>query len=141
MRKLTLTLAAAASLLGGSAAVDAAQAAPAPQLFSGVYDPSTPPALDTVQWFWGGRNFCWYDSAWRGPGYYYCGYAWRRGYGWGGGYGWRGWGGGHPYAYYHGGGWHGGDHGGGWHGGDHGGGHDHGGGDHGGDHGGGDHHH
>ena len=125
MRKLTLVLAATASLLGGSAAFSAAQAQPAPQLFSGVYDRAAPPALVQAQFFWAGRNYCWYDGGWRGPGYYWCGYAWRRGYGWGGGYGWRGWGGGHPYAYYH-----GGDHGrGDWH--DHGRGdwHDHGRGD------------
>jgi hypothetical protein len=91
---------------GGPASAGTASAAPAPQLFSGVYDPATPPALEQAQWFWGGRNYCWYDGGWRGPGYYWCGYAWRRGYGWGGGYGWRGWRGGHPYAYYHGGGWH-----------------------------------
>jgi hypothetical protein len=100
MRKLTLALAATAAALGGSAT-----AAPAPQLFAGVYDPVAPPALDRVQWYWGGRNYCWYDGGWRGPGFYWCGFAWRRGYGWGGGYGWRGWRGGHPYAYYHG-GWH-----------------------------------
>jgi hypothetical protein len=149
MRNLVLALTASASLAGGMAAVFPAEAAPAPALFSGVYDPATPPALEKAQWFWGGRNYCWYDGGWSGPGYYWCGYAWRRGYGWGGGYGWHRWGGGHPYAYYHGGGyrgggdWHGGGdyhHGGDYHGGDYHGGGDHhgGGGDHHGD--GGDHH-
>jgi hypothetical protein len=47
-----------------------------------------------------GRRYCWYDSAWNGPGWYWCGYPWRRGIGWGGAYGWRGWRGGHPAAYY-----------------------------------------
>ena len=47
-----------------------------------------------------GHRYCWYDSAWNGPGWYWCGYPWRRGFGWGGGYGWRGWRGGHPAAYY-----------------------------------------
>lgn len=109
MRKLTLALATAASLIGGSATVGAAQAQPAPQLFSGVYDPGAPPALESVQWFWGGRNYCWYDGGWRGPGYYWCGYAWRRGYGWGGGYGWNGWRGGWAGHGWRGGpGWHGG---------------------------------
>ena len=42
-------------------------------------------------YFYGGRQYCWYDDAWQGPGYYWCGYAWRRGYGWGGPSGWRGW--------------------------------------------------
>ncbi len=40
---------------------------------------------------WGGRNYCWYPGGWRGPGWYWCGYAYRRGYGWGGGAGWHGW--------------------------------------------------
>ena len=48
--------------------------------------------VDTVQaYYFGGRQYCWYDDAWQGPGWYWCGYAWRRGYGWGGGYGWRNW--------------------------------------------------
>jgi hypothetical protein len=41
--------------------------------------------LEEVQFFWGGRNYCWYGNAWNGPGWYWCGYPWRRGYGWGGG--------------------------------------------------------
>ncbi|MDB5482705.1 MAG: uncharacterized protein JWO83_3758, partial [Caulobacteraceae bacterium] len=28
-------------------------------------------------YMFGGRQFCWYASAWRGPGWYWCGYAWR----------------------------------------------------------------
>ncbi len=56
--------------------------------------------VENVQFFFGGRNYCWYNSGWRGPGYYWCGYAWRRGYGWGGGVGWNGWGmRGHNYRY------------------------------------------
>ena len=38
-----------------------------------------------------GRTYCWYDSGWNGPGWYWCGYAWRQGLGWGGAYGWHGW--------------------------------------------------
>jgi hypothetical protein len=50
--------------------------------------------IDNVQvYVFGGRRFCWYDG-WNGPGWYWCGYGWRRGLGWGGGYGWRGWRGG-----------------------------------------------
>jgi hypothetical protein len=40
---------------------------------------------------WGGRRFCWYDFGWNGPGWYWCGYAWRRGFGWGGPRGYRNW--------------------------------------------------
>ena len=46
--------------------------------------------VDNVQFYvFGGRRYCWYDDGWQGPGWYWCGYAWRHGYGWGGGYGWR----------------------------------------------------
>ncbi|HUN98519.1 MAG TPA: hypothetical protein VMU69_20095 [Bradyrhizobium sp.] len=52
---------------------------------------AVPSDIEQAQFFYGGRNYCWYDDGWRGPGYYWCGYAWRRGFGWGGGEGWRGW--------------------------------------------------
>jgi hypothetical protein len=51
--------------------------------------------VQQVQFLFGGREYCWYDGGWHGPGWYWCGYAFRRGYGWGGGYGWHGWRGGH----------------------------------------------
>src|SRR5277367_2783496 len=50
--------------------------------------------IEHVQYVYGGQNYCWYDNGWRGPGYYYCGYAFRTGLGWGGGIGWNNWGGG-----------------------------------------------
>jgi hypothetical protein len=142
MRKLSLIVATASALMAGAAVGGAAQAAPA-NVFNAVYTGDAAPVLQNVQYFWGGRNYCWYDGGWRGPGYYWCGYGGRRGYGWGGGYGWNGWrhGGYGPAGfgahrehfgggYYHGGG------------GFHGGGHDfHGGGGHGGGHEGGGHHH
>ncbi len=61
---------------------------------------------EPAQFFFGGARYCWYDG-WRGPGWYQCGYGWRRGYGWGGPLGWQGWrrGGPGPYG---GGGWYGG---------------------------------
>ncbi|MDB5495434.1 MAG: hypothetical protein JWP86_2771, partial [Phenylobacterium sp.] len=46
-------------------------------------------------YLFGGRHYCWYDSAWSGPGWYWCGYAWRDGLGWGGPRGWNGWRGGY----------------------------------------------
>ena len=127
MRKSMLALAAASSLLGAAVA-GGAQAAPQPLLIAQPDRAGDVVTLDKVQYFWGGRRYCWYEG-WNGPGYYWCGYGWRRGYGWGGGYGWRGWGGGYRGGGYHGGGYHGGGyHGGGYHGG-------------GGFHGGGGHHH
>jgi len=51
--------------------------------------------VERAQFVYGDQNYCWYPNGWRGPGFYWCGYAWRSGYGWGGGYGWHGWGGGY----------------------------------------------
>src|SRR6201996_7316455 len=50
-----------------------------------------PTDIEQAQFVYLGRNYCWYDDGWRGPGFYWCGYAWRRGFGWGGGAGWHGW--------------------------------------------------
>ena len=47
--------------------------------------------LQNAQFFHEGRQHCWYNNGWRGPGWYWCGYAFRRGLGWGGEEGWRGW--------------------------------------------------
>jgi len=91
MRNLILGIAAAASLLSTGAAVNAANAEDSPKLIFGVDRPRDMPTLDRVQFIYLGRNYCWYDGGWRGPGFYWCGYAWRSGFGWGGGWGWRGW--------------------------------------------------
>src|SRR5262245_52015426 len=48
-------------------------------------------AVETAQFIWRGQRYCWYNSGWRGPGWYVCGFAWRRGLGWGGPSGWHGW--------------------------------------------------
>jgi hypothetical protein len=90
MRKTGLALAVAAVLGAGAAVSTSAQAAPA-----GLGQLST--AADAIslveksQYVHRGRRYCWYDSAWRGSGWYVCGYAWRRGYGWGGPVGWNAW--------------------------------------------------
>ncbi len=128
MKKLVLGVATALSLAAGAASAQAAQ-----PLVIGVDHPGAV-VLEKTQYVFGGHDFCWYDNAWRGPGFYYCGAAWRRGYGWGGPVGWRGWYGGGTYwrngawigprNYNHRewGGWRGGRD---WHGGDHGGDHRH----------------
>jgi len=70
--------------------------------------------IDSVQvYVIDGRRFCWYDDGWQGPGWYWCGYAWRRGLGWGGGYGFHGWRWHGRSRYWSGGHWHGGMGGGG----------------------------
>src|SRR5215510_15242851 len=38
-----------------------------------------------------GQRYCFYFDGWHGPGWYRCGFAWRRGLGWGGVYGWNDW--------------------------------------------------
>jgi len=38
-----------------------------------------------------GHRYCFYFDGWHGPGWYRCGYAFRRGLGWGGVYGWNSW--------------------------------------------------
>jgi hypothetical protein len=134
----TIALTAAIALSAGSAA----EAAIGDGVLGGRAPLANPTQIENAQFIFGGRNYCWYDDGWRGPGWYWCGYANRSGLGWGGGGGWHGWrrggggghgGGGHggvfrPGGGGHGGGGHGGafrpggGHGGGGHGG-HGGGH------------------
>src|ERR1043166_2681463 len=43
------------------------------------------------QYSYGGKDYCWYDDGWNGPGWYVCGQYTVRGVGWGGGAGWHGW--------------------------------------------------
>src|SRR5438034_4846417 len=94
MRKLGLILAAATAFTAGGA-ITGAQALP---LGSDPMREATG-RVDAVQnvqvFYWHGRRYCWYDDGWHGPGFYWCGYAWRSGIGWGGGWGWHGWRGGH----------------------------------------------
>src|SRR5215475_11002989 len=40
---------------------------------------------------YGGHRYCFYFNGWHGPGWYRCGFAFRRGLGWGGVYGWNDW--------------------------------------------------
>jgi hypothetical protein len=47
--------------------------------------------IEKSQFIYGGREHCFYPDGWHGPGWYWCGYNWRRGLGWGGPRGWHGW--------------------------------------------------
>lgn len=109
VRTLVSTLAAAT--LATSAMIPIAQAAPVADQTGVQQAAGSLAAIEKTQFFWGGQNYCWYPTGWHGPGYYWCGYAWRRGLGWGGPVGWHGW----RWHSWHGGGWHGGH--GDWHGG------------------------
>jgi len=77
---------------GAASAAPADTSAPTAHMISGVYNPAEPAGLIKAQFLFGGRNYCWYPGGWHGPGYYWCGYANRRGLGWGGPQGWHGWG-------------------------------------------------
>lgn len=91
MKTFTLSLAVAGALVLGAGTSGVAAAPIAPDTIrSAANDVS---AVDTVQYVWRGRRYCWYDGGWQGSGWYRCGYAWRRGFGWGGVSGWNGWGG------------------------------------------------
>lgn len=94
MRKVTTTLVAAvaAAVIGvATPLVTQADAAMLDGAFGAGQVLAQNANVERVQFFFGGQNFCWYLNGWRGPGWYWCGYAWRSGYGWGGGYGWNGW--------------------------------------------------
>src|ERR1700735_4469725 len=133
MRKFGLALVLGAAAGSAVWLTSGAQAMPMPQLSTAAADVSP---IEKSQFVSGGRNYCFYLDGWRGPGFYWCGYAHRRGLGWGGPEGWRGWHngghGGHGGGGYRGGGHGGGGHGGGGHGGGGHGGGVHGGGAHGG---------
>lgn len=85
MKKLILSAASALLLATGAASAQAAS-----PLVVGVDHPGDA-VLQDAQYVFRGHDWCWYDDAWRGPGFYWCGYAFRRGFGWGGPAGWRGW--------------------------------------------------
>ena len=89
MRKVGLAMILAAAVGAGAAMTSAAQAAPAAP---GIGQAAAGLGLvEQAQFIIGGRNYCWYARGWHGPGWYWCGYAFRRGYGWGGPRGFHGW--------------------------------------------------
>jgi hypothetical protein len=96
MRRFVITIAAATAFVAGAPIMGASVgAAPivAPEAIRAATDSMN--VVESVQFIWAGRDYCWYDDGWHGPGWYWCGYAFNSGYGWGGGYGWHGFRGGH----------------------------------------------
>jgi hypothetical protein len=93
MRRFMAGLAAVAAVAAGMTAIGTrAEAGPLPT-FGGLGAASDAVAItENVQYFFGGRNYCFYDDGWNGPGWYWCGYRYRRGFGYGGGHGFHGWG-------------------------------------------------
>ena len=93
MRKIILITATAISLLGGSVILGGD--AHAAMRIDGFQNRLPIAGVEQIQFLvrsYRGRRYCWYIEGWRGPGWYRCGYALRRGSGWGGGDGWQGWG-------------------------------------------------
>jgi hypothetical protein len=80
----------AAVLVTSGALPIASQAAPISQsgIASAVQSQSM---VEQVLYRWAGREYCFYDDGWHGPGWYWCGYRLRSGLGWGGPTGWHGW--------------------------------------------------
>jgi hypothetical protein len=100
MPRSKLSFIAAGSMLAGALSfslpsIEPAQAQDAGAVAAGVVSGIAGAFL------FGGRNYCWYDNGWNGPGWYWCGYGYNYGAGWGGPVGWHGWRwrGGHPPGY------------------------------------------
>jgi hypothetical protein len=92
IRNFVLTAAAATTLVASGILIGGrVEAAPigAPDGIRAAVDGLN--LAENAQFVLSGRRYCWYDDAWQGPGWYWCGYAWRQGLGWGGGSGWHGW--------------------------------------------------
>ena len=95
MTKFFMTIAVVIGVMVAGSATDRAKAMPLgdPSGMGTAVDDLN--IIDKVQFFWGEREYCWYDDGWHGPGWYWCDNYLTPGIGWGGGYGWHGWRGGH----------------------------------------------
>jgi hypothetical protein len=87
--KVARTIALTAAI--GLGAASAAQAAIGDGVLGARGPLTSATQIENAQFIFGGRNYCWYDNGWQGPGWYWCGYAFRTGFGFGGGAGWHGW--------------------------------------------------
>ena len=82
----------------GAAAVALAMSANSGNAMSINLGAGLKPALDatdlvqkTAVFIVEGYRYCFYFNGCHGPGWYRCGFAWRRNLGWGGEYGWQSW--------------------------------------------------
>jgi hypothetical protein len=91
MRRLETALLAATTL--GITATAAVTANATPLSFSRQLDSALTQSgtIEKAAYVFAGRDYCFYPDGWHGPGFYWCGYSWRRGIGWGGPIGWHGW--------------------------------------------------
>jgi hypothetical protein len=66
MRTFILATVSAVSMTAGNALyVNRAQAVP---MFNGPQDAAPASNIENVQFFFGGRRYCWYPAGWQGPG-------------------------------------------------------------------------
>ena len=82
MHKLLTTIAAAAAFIAAGSVTNRADAMPLGDPVGSRAAIDDLNIVDNVQYFWGGRRYCWYDDGWNGPGLYDCGYRHRHGKGW-----------------------------------------------------------
>src|SRR6266480_2270436 len=94
MHKLLTTIAAAAAFIAAGSVTNRADAMPLGDPVGSRAAIDDLNIVDNVQYFWGGRRYCWYDDGRNGPGWYWCGRYLIPGIGFGGGVGFRGWRGG-----------------------------------------------
>jgi len=91
MRKSAVAVSAAALLAAGVIGLDGAAAAPFGGGVTTLPDAQSS-AAEPVAYFYRGHDYCWYYDGWHGPGWYWCGYEFRRGIGWGSPvWGWNSW--------------------------------------------------
>src|SRR5262245_49208378 len=86
MRRLTLAVAAGALLVATQASAGSFPVNKLAGTETGLVD-----QVAVRVFVHGGQRYCFYFDGWHGPGWYRCGFAWRRGLGWGGVYGWNSW--------------------------------------------------
>jgi hypothetical protein len=96
VNKIGITLSLAAAIGVGTTFISTAQAAPAGMSGQLGVAANSINLIEQTQFFFGEKEYCWYDDGWHGPGWYWCGYALRQGFGWGGPVGWRNWDRHHP---------------------------------------------
>ena len=79
MSKFTSILSAAALFAAAATPFLPSQASALPILQPGaIADASLP--VEKAGYFYGGRDYCFYPNGWRGPGFYLCGFPYRRGF-------------------------------------------------------------
>jgi hypothetical protein len=90
MKKIETGLALVAII--GAVAVGGSASQATPLSFSRQLDTAAAQGgtVEKTAYVFAGHDYCFYPDGWHGPGFYRCGFSWRRGFGWGGPVGWHG---------------------------------------------------